>query len=279
MRHLRTLLLLAFAALCIVPAEAKTPKGHLVIIGGGRRSDSVMDAFIKLAGGPDAKFLGISTASGTPEETGKGLVESLAKGGVNNAAWVAPTKEQSNDPQFVNDALDGVTGIFFSGGQQDRIVDSLRGSLFHQRLMQLYEDGAAIAGTSAGAAMMSVPMITGSRKDGSKDGFNSISADIVETVDGMGFIKGAIIDQHFMKRSRENRLFSVTLDNPEYISFGIDESTAIIVSKGRDIKVVGEGAVMVIEPYAKSISSDKKGQYRAKMKVSLLLAGDSYRIR
>lgn len=279
MKTVHSAIIAALILLLALPAQAKGPKGHLVIIGGGKRPASITNTIIELAGGKDAKILGILTASGVQESTAKDIIKSFSDAGAASVVCIAPTREQSDDPEYVAKVLDGITGIYFCGGQQNRTVDTLCGTLLHREMEALYQNGAVISGSSAGAAIMSDPMITGRRNDGSDIGFNSISANVVNVKKGLGFLKGAIVDQHFIKRSRENRLLSLALDNPQYVSFGIDESTAIAVSNGRDIKVEGESTVMVIEPSAKSVSTDAQGNYRADLKVKLLLAGDTYRIK
>lgn len=260
-------------------SDAQAPKGHLVIIGGGGRTKSITQALIRLSGGPEAKILVISTASGNPAEAGESFIEVITKSGAKNLDWIAPTRAQSENPAYVRKVLDGVGGIYFTGGSQKRITDTLRGTLLHKEITKLYESGAMIGGTSAGAAMMSEIMITGDRVDGSKEAFNSISPDLVATTEGMGFLKGVIVDQHFMKRSRENRLFSVAFDHPEYLCMGIDEATAIVVSNGTDIEVLGRSNVMVIEPAGSSVKVDPRSNYGGEARVLLLIAGDRYQIR
>ena len=268
-------LLLSASFLC----NAQPPKGHLVIIGGGGRTKSITQALIKLSGGPEAKILVISTASGNPAEAGESFIEDITKSGAKNLSWIAPTRAQSENPAYVRKVLDGVGGIYFTGGSQKRIIDTLRNTLLHREITKLYENGAMIGGTSAGAAMMSEIMITGNRVDESKDGFNSISPNMVATTEGMGFLKEVIIDQHFLKRSRENRLFSVAFDHPEYVCMGIDEATALIVSNGTDIEVRGRSSVMVIEPASSSVKVDPRSNYGGEARVLLLVAGEHYQIR
>ena len=257
---------------------AQAPKGHLVIIGGGGRTKSITQALIRLSGGPDAKILVISTASADPADAGEGFIEDIRKSGARNLTWIAPTRAQSEDPAYVRKALDGVGGIYFTGGSQKRITDTLLNTLLHKEITKLYENGAMIGGTSAGAAMMSEIMITGDRIDGTNEGFKSISPNMVATTEGMGFLKGVIVDQHFLKRSRENRLFSVAFDHPEYVCMGIDEATALLVSNGTDIEVLGRSSVMVIEPVRSSIKVDPRNDYGGEAHVLLLFAGDRYRI-
>ncbi|MFW6160844.1 MAG: cyanophycinase, partial [Acidobacteriota bacterium] len=104
-------------------------------------------------------------------------------------------------------------------------------------------------GTSAGAAVMSELMITGNEKIPVEDdrAFVRIMADNIEVIPGLGFIKTAIIDQHFVTRKRHNRLISLVLENKDLLGIGIDESTAIIVKPGGTFEVVGEQNVIVYD--------------------------------
>ena len=279
MRIIRTLTAVACLLLSAsFLSDAQTPKGHLVIIGGGGRTKSITQALIQLSGGPDARILVISTAASNPEGAGESFIEDIRKSGARNLTWIAPTRAQSENPAYVRKVLDGVGGIYFTGGSQNRITDTLRNTLLHREIQKLYENGAMIGGTSAGAAMMSEIMITGKRIDGSDETFNAISPNMVGMTEGMGFLKGVIVDQHFLKRSRENRLFSVALEHPEYVCMGIDEATALIVSNGTDIEVKGRSSVMVIEPAAHSVKVDPRGNYGGEARVLMLVAGDRYHV-
>lgn len=271
------------AAVCIILfsalADAATPKGHLVIVGGGGRTDKITEAYLKYSNSPEAVFLVIGTASETPMEAAESFAASIKKAGAGETRCIAPTRAECNDPAYVDKVMEGVGGVFFCGGKQSRITDNIRGTLLHERLMKLYYDGGMISGSSAGAAMMSEKMITGSRVDHSEEGFKDIAPDMVEVVEGMGFIKGAIIDQHFLKRSRQNRLFSVAFDNPECVCIGIDEATALVVTKGREIEVLGKSSVTIIEPDRKSIRIDPKYNYAGNAKVKILFEGDKYKLK
>ncbi len=293
MRKIRhTLVSLAITLLAGLAQAASLPRGHLVIIGGGATPPSIRRTMVDLAGGTNAVLLAITTAGGeTGAKAGESFVKTFSAMGVSTVKWAQPTRAQSDDPTYVESLLKGVTGIFFTGGSQRLIVAEHRGTLLHGKLQEMYENGALISGSSAGAAMMSDPMITGTakgkalpppNKNGTfgSDTFNAIAKNLVDTIGGMGFIKGAIIDQHFIKRKRENRLFSTALDHPEYTCFGIDESTALVVSQGYRIRVQGNSSVMVIEPAPRSVKTNNRGDFGARnMKVSLLLDGDTYELK
>ena len=118
--------------------------------------------------------------------------------------------------------------------------------------------GVVFGGTSAGAAVMSARMITG------EGDFTVIDGDKVEVRPGLGLLEGAIVDQHFVKRQRENRLFGLVLKHPEERGVGIDEDTALLVTGGRYAEVVGKGPVMLV---------DAKGPDR--LAITLLRAGQT----
>ena len=262
---------------------AQAPKGHLVIIGGGTRTPQIMNRYFDLAGGKDAKFLVITTAGHkTPQIDGEEALVEYEGYGVKNVKWVAPTRKEADDPKFVKKYLKGVTGVFFTGGLQGRIIDTLRGTEMHKALMSMYEnDGIVIGGTSAGAGMMPDPMIAGGRKlkSGEKH-ISDIKSGNARIKPGMGFLKNAIIDQHFVKRARENRMFSAAMDCPDVTTFGIDEATAMVVSNGTDVEVIGESTVMVVEVEASAIKKDKNGNYGCSgMTVRMLVDGDTYTIK
>ena len=153
----------------------------------------------------------------------------------------------------------------------------------HQKLKDLYARGAVIGGTSAGAAIMSQVMITGEEllNDDKANAFKFIKKGNIETAVGLGFLTNAIIDQHFIKRKRLNRLFSVVLEHPQLLGIGIDESTAIIVNPDEMFEVLGESAVMVIDPRsATRIRADHSGNLSARdIKTHLLMAGDRFDMR
>jgi cyanophycinase len=137
-----------------------------------------------------------------------------------------------------------------------------------------------IGGTSAGAAVMSSVMITGEElvnKD-TINVFNMITKGNIKTAMGFGLLNNAIVDQHFIKRKRMNRLISLVLENPNLIGIGIDESTAIITDPSGNFEVLGESLVMVFDvKNAKEIKLDKNNHQAAKnIKLHLLKSGDRY---
>lgn len=170
--------------------------------------------------------------------------------------------------------------IYISGGDQNRFMDVVLGTEIEKAIHQAYENGSVVGGTSAGAAVMSKIMITGSelKHPDYESTFRNIEADNIETKPGLGLIRNAIIDQHFVRRSRHNRLISAIIEFPDMKGIGIDESTAILV-KGNDVEVVGDSQVIVLEnpKRSKVIRNGKLGAFG--MTMTVLLPGDTFKLR
>ena len=232
-------------------AVGAQPRGSLVIVGGGPRGDAITDRFVALAGGPGkARILVLPMASSLPE-TGAESVAEWQKHGA--AAWSENlTREEAMRPETVR-GLDSATGIWFPGGDQVRIMAVLDGTPTATAIRARYAAGAVVGGTSAGAAVMSTPMLTGderapggARRDTTQS-FITIAREDVVVTNGLGLANGAIIDQHFLRRKRHNRLISVVLEHPDLLAIGIDESTALIVEPGKPWTVLGESAAVVYD--------------------------------
>jgi cyanophycinase len=230
------------------PALSNT-KGYLFIIGGGSRSESMMKRFVELSKNFNSgKIIVFPMASSVPAEVGPEQAEQLRQLGAENVECHILTREQALKEESAA-VLNDAGGVFFSGGVQSRLTAVLIDTPVHKKLLQLYTEGAVIGGTSAGAAVMSEVMITGDEKREAEEGhaFETLQADNVVTIRGFGFIQGAIIDQHFVRRKRHNRLISLVAENPKLLGIGIDESTAIIVGPDNTFEVVGERNVIVFD--------------------------------
>ena|ERR1044071_7636854 len=248
--------LVAILILCshsVLPISAlERIRGHLVIIGGGEVPQSVLKEFVHLAGGTDnARIMVIPNASAEPDVSGKTQAETFRAIGAQDVRVLLVRREEA-DRQEILSALDRATGIYFTGGDQSRLATNLVGTAVQQKLLQLYQSGGVIGGTSAGAAIMSKVMITGEQRlhPDAKDGFTTIEHGNVVTREGLGFITSAIIDQHFVARKRQNRLISLLLENPALLGVGIDERTAVIVRPDGKFDVIGEGTVMILDARA-----------------------------
>jgi cyanophycinase len=242
---------LATTAPSLASSGLDQARGSLVIVGGGARSEAMMRRFVELAGGPGARIAVVPNASSEPEETGRDLVAELDSLGarafvyhLDRAAAMRPGSAR---------ALDSATGIWFSGGDQALVTAALAGTPVLRAMQQRYRAGAAVGGTSAGAAIMSDSMITGNQTPPGDtagyygDEYPAIARRRVEIVPGLGFLPNAIVDQHFIRRERHNRLLSAVLERPTLLGVGVDESTALEVRPDGRWRVIGESSVVVYD--------------------------------
>ena len=223
-------------------------KGFLFIIGGGKRPKYMQQKIVELAGGKESKIVIIPNASSRPLDSALFQRYQFEQAGAGEVVFILSIPETADDDSNLA-VLQDATGIFFSGGDQSRLTKHLQNTKLLDKIKKIYENGGVISGTSAGAAVMSKIMITGDElvnKDTTRS-FISIQKGNVATVEGFAFIESAIVDQHFIKRKRLNRLINLVLENPTLLGIGIDESTAIIVNPDHSFEVLGENTVMVFD--------------------------------
>ena len=266
-----------------LPAPARTPaappRGSLFIIGGGDRDEAMMRRFVEMSRRfGTGRIVVFPMASSEPQATGDGLVAELKRLGAREAQSFVLSREQAL-AEGSDLLLEGAGGVFFSGGDQSRQTAVLLHTPIHRRLLDLYERGCVLGGTSAGAAVMSEVMITGDERRKPEAGreFETIEADNVITAEGFGFLKTVIIDQHFVVRKRLNRLISLVAERPRLLGVGIDESTAVVVEGGRLFEVVGEGQVLVWDGSAARVRTAADGRLGfTGMVFHTLLPGDEF---
>jgi len=264
---------------------ARTP-GRLVIVGGALQTENaaVYQAVIEGREG-DGPLCVLPTASADPRESMNEAAEKLAEyGGVGSAKGVLISTEdpsQAREPSVVAE-LATCSGFYFTGGSQSRILDVFLPAgdttEAYRAVWQRWQDGAVVAGSSAGAAMMSRVMISGGGSDEAVT--NGLAADRdsdgIQIREGMGFFEPGVLDQHFLARGRIGRLLvSVLLEDSPRIGFGIDENTALVVD-GDSAVVVGASGVVVVD----SRSAQWTEPHRAsELRVNLAGAGDVIDLR
>lgn len=217
------------------PDKAATPiAGTLVIVGGGKMPDSVINAFVKAAGGMKADLVVIPTASvSADKETAEKTIELWQKRGIGSVKILhTRSREKANDAAFVKPLMQA-TAIWLGGGDQKRITEAYKNTLVEKEMFALLKRNGVIGGTSAGAAVMSRLMITG----------GTVPANLDE---GFGFLPNCVIDQHFLKRNRLDRLLDVLHRNPAWYGLGLDEGTAAIV-QGKQITIVGDSMALLAQ--------------------------------
>jgi cyanophycinase len=255
-------------------------KGKLFIIGGGHRSDALMSRMIDEAGVIDSGYVVIlPMSSEMPDSAIVWASSQFRKLGVNNIiGFNFPINEEIPNLQWI-DSLKNASLIYISGGDQNRFMSIVGESEIAEAINYAYANGAMIAGTSAGAAVMSESMITGNelRNAEYSPTFRVVEIDNIELSKGLGLMKSVIVDQHFVKRSRYNRLLSAVIENPDIIGIGIDEATAILVC-GNEVEVVGKSQVIVFNNPEKS-KIVKDGKLGARnLRIDIYLPGDIFRI-
>lgn len=221
----------------------KQAEGQLVIIGGAedKQGDCViLREFVRRAGGLQARIVVMTVATGLPGEVGDNYTSVFKRLGVDDVRVVDTATREDADDSAAIESINQATGVFFTGGNQARITEMIKGSQIDATLHQRFTEGLVIAGTSAGAAMMPDMMII------EGDSETNPRMEVVSMGPGMGFLPGIVIDQHFAQRGRLGRLLSALSQQPAVLGFGIDENTAIAIN-GKDIEVIGESAVTVVD--------------------------------
>ncbi|MCS6809282.1 MAG: cyanophycinase [Bacteroidota bacterium] len=261
-------------------AQASAKRGHLVIIGGGPRPEVIMKTIIDLAGGARSRIVILPMASAEMLETAQAQREQFMKYGAPTVDYII-CDSASADTDSNLAKLRAATGVFFSGGDQNKLVAALRGTKLLQEIYALYQQrGGVIAGTSAGAAVQSYIMLTGDEainKD-TANPYGMVRKGNILTAEGFGFVRSLIIDQHFVKRRRQNRLLTLVLEYPNLLGVGIDESTCIVVKPNNTFEVLGEATVQVFDARgAKNIRTDAQGNLAANdIRVHILPSGATY---
>lgn len=219
--------------------------GRLLVIGGAEdkyNERRILRKFLELAGGEKAEILIVPVASDYPEFSADVYTQAFRNMGVSNPRVLRVTSRQDAFNADAGSLLEGITGVFISGGDQMRLTSILGGTKFAQKLRELLrENEIVLAGTSAGAAGMSTSMIVRG------EAISHPQKSAVRLSPGLGFLKNIIIDQHFTERGRLSRLMTAVSYNPYNLGVGIDENTAIILDKDGILEVFGEGTVSIVD--------------------------------
>ena len=218
-------------------------RGTLIIIGG--HEDKEGEALIlravaeRVEGG---KLLVATLASEEPEAMFRDYQRAFSRLGVKRIEHldVSNREELLRKPPL--EILNGASVVFFTGGGQLRITTHFGGTELCEQIQQFYQEGGTIAGTSAGASVMSDTMLV----SGEGDASHRVGANLL-MAPGLGYLRDVIIDQHFAERGRIGRLLGAVAQNPRLLGVGLDENTAIIVEQEKRLRVLGAGAAYVID--------------------------------
>lgn len=255
-------------------------QGTLIIIGGGEDKEKKMQILREVAKRVKGGKLVIATvASSVGDELWhlyRGIFRSL---GVRKISHLDVVNRTEAVDENALRAVRGAKGVFFTGGDQLKITSELGGTSVADEILRIYRKGGLIAGTSAGASVMSETMLVAGKAEAS---FRIGS--MLRMAPGLGFVKNVIIDQHFAERGRINRLLGAVAQNPKFLGIGIDEDTAVIMEEESRLTVIGRGAVYVLDAHESTESNISESNPEATLSIfnvsfHVLCAGTGYDLK
>ena len=236
-------------------SPAKVPeggqRGWIVPIGGGEVKEQhavILDRFVKLCGGRDARLSVIPTASKLAD-TGERYAAIFRELGAADVQVLDFDTRRDGDEKGRVATLAASNGVFLTGGNQLRLATVLGGTNVARALRELNARGGHIAGTSAGASFLSEHMIAFGEED------RTPHAGSVTLAPGLGLTNRVVIDQHFTQRGRLGRLITALAFNPFLIGLGLDEDTAAFIGPDQTVEVEGSGSLTIVDASKLKFSS------------------------
>ena len=218
------------------PTAPRLANGALVIVGGGGLPRGLLSRFIELAGGPDAPLVYVPCEESEQLRRAPRFVDVLRRAGARDVSWIhTKDRHAANEDEKILAPLRRARGIWFGGGRQWNLVDSYQHTKAHELMHQVLARGGVIGGSSAGASIQCDYLARGNPL-----GNRAIMSEGYE--EGLGFLTGAAVDQHFSQRHRQPDMTSLVNTYPQLLGIGIDESTALLVY-GSVGEVLGRGSV------------------------------------
>ncbi len=220
------------------PGSSGPPRGSLVV-GGGDDIPAITRRFVELAGGPDARFVLIPTASEADEFPPRVLEGWKKRFGVKNATLLHTRDPRRADAEDFVAPLREADAVWFGGGRQWRLVDAYLGTRTQREIEAVLTRGGVIGGSSAGATIQGSYLVRGA-----PEGNEIMMAEGHEV--GFGYLRNVAIDQHLLTRHREDDLVPVIRAHPELLGIGLDEPAAIVV-QGDRFEVIGRSKVAIYD--------------------------------
>lgn len=224
--------------------DSRCERGAIFAIGGreerlGRLE--VLSRFVACCGGPAARLLVLSTASRDPQQRIDEYELAFRSLGVADISCLhQEQREDASEPGLLA-AVDRADGVFFTGGNQLKLVYTIAGTPLESRLRERHRSGLHLGGTSAGASAMSAVMIARGT------GRSAARLSSVRMSPGLGFLPQVIVDQHFRERDRFGRLLAAVLCNPSMLGLGLDEDTAFALDATDRLSVCGSGTLTIVD--------------------------------
>ncbi|MEP6562791.1 MAG: cyanophycinase, partial [Nakamurella sp.] len=202
---------------------------------------TVLREVARLAGGSSGRMVVISTASSLGDEITHAYLQLFATLGLSDVVGIRPeSRAQSADAGLVA-AVERATAVFMTGGNQVKLATLTVGTPLGAAILAAHRRGSLIAGTSAGASILSALMVSfGSGGATPKFRIGQVSQ-------GLGLLDDVIVDQHFTQRNRFGRLLALIASNPAQLGVGIDEDTAAVIRPDGMLEVKGRGVVTIVD--------------------------------
>jgi cyanophycinase len=216
--------------------------GSLILIGGHEDKEGdkiILRAVAKEAG--RGKLVVATVATETPKDLFNEYNDVFRSIGVRHVHHLSfETREEAMRDSTLR-VLDDAKVVFFTGGDQLKITSRMGDTPIYSRVKEIFQAGGTLAGTSAGASVMTETMVV----SGTSDDTNKIG-DLIKLAPGFGFVGGVVVDQHFAQRGRVARLLGVVAQNPRILGIGIDENAAVRIRRG-SFQCIGDNAVYVLD--------------------------------
>ncbi len=224
-------------------------QGPMLPIGGAEERQpggEILERFVALAGGEQARIAVIPTASGEPQESGERYVKLFGEMGAAHADWLRVATRDDANADGPLELLRGATGIFVTGGSQARLIELLTGTRAMECIRERNAAGVVVAGTSAGASIVAGHALVGGSGI-APSGDAAARKGMVELAAGWGLLQDLVIDQHFSQRGRLGRLLAAFAANPGLIGLGQDEDTATLIDGAGILETLGSGMVTIVD--------------------------------
>ncbi|MDF3016075.1 MAG: cyanophycinase [Thermomicrobiales bacterium] len=196
----------------------RVSQGPVMPIGGAEATEpggEILERFVDLAGGKKARIAIIPTASDDPQRSGEGYATLFRELGAKKADWLRVEQRPEANSE--------------------------------EALSLLREAGVVVAGSSAGASILSTLMMAGGTGVGGNSNDSAARKGMVDIVAGFGLLQDIIIDQHFSQRGRLGRLLSVFAGTPGLLGVGLDEDTAVLIDREGTLEVLGSNMVTIVD--------------------------------
>lgn len=223
------------------PAKPTLAKGTLLVQGGGGVSEDTWNRYIDLAGGIDAQFVCIPSASEFDDDHAPrsySAQELRERGCMNVTIAHAGSRTAANQDRRILASLAAADAVWIDGGRTFRFMDRIGETHAEAAIRAVLERGGVVGGSSAGCQVVGDFLVRGNPRSNSEMTFEGYTR-------GMGLLGGVVIDAHFIERRRQDQLARLVRVHPQLLGLGIDAGSALLV-QGSVGEVLGTGAGVVV---------------------------------